>query len=344
MRRPPNSFRSYLAGLTLALVLPAQAAVTVETLRGSASVSRLGTESPLSPGDPIGERDVVSAQPGAALRLRFSAGDSVELGPDTVIAIERLPDASRPTENKTILSLDHGDLHVVRPGGDDLVLPFYLFLGDQRAALSEGDFYFERAPRLVEACAESGQLSLPPTEFLSLRVISGQNCYHNAGGDGPPRILQRDTAYFAQVRARIGLTNATAASASAPSFIAAPPASNPVRAASQAPLVTANGTVVASMAPVPIGSESAPTAEVPVSSAEWAVNLASFTQVEQANEEVQRLQAAGYTTAVEAKEVSGVMRYRVQLRGFKSADVARSAASEVAARFGYKDYFLIRMP
>lgn len=357
MRRPPNSFRPLVAGITLALALPAQAAVTVETVRGTASVSHLGAESPLNPGDPLNERDVISVAPGAALRLRFAAGDSVELGGDTVIAIERLPDATRPTENKTILSLDHGLMRVVRPGGDDLVLPFHLYLGDQRAALSEGDFYFERAPRFVEACVDSGQLSLPPTEFLPLRVVSGQNCYHNAGGDGPPRILQRDQSYFGQARTHIGLANVAPVPAPvppAPGSTPAAPGSAIARSVSPPPAVSANGALVASAEQVPPGNESnaaavaepspAQPAEPSAATLDWTVNLASFSQVEQANEEVQRLQAAGYPAAVESKEVGGVMHYRVQLRNFVSADAARSTANEVASRFGYKDYFLIRTP
>jgi hypothetical protein len=358
MRQTLNSFRPYLAGITLALVFPAQAAVTVETVHGAATVSRLGAESALNPGDPVGERDVVSVASGGALRLRFVAGDSVELGGDTVIAIERLPDVARPTENKTILSLDHGLLRVIRPGGDDLVLPFHLFLGDQRAALSEGDFYFERAPRLVEACVDSGQLSLPPTEFLPMRVVSGQNCYHNAGGDGPPRILQRDQSYFSQARLHLGLTAAAPVVASAPptaSSIPPAPGSTIARGGVQPPAVSASGAMVASVEPVPINNESnsspasetavpAPAAEPAPATTDWTVNLASFSQIEQANEEVQRLQAAGYPAAVESKEVAGVMHYRVQLRSFVTADAARSAANEVASRFGYKDYFLIRTP
>lgn len=354
MRRPPNSFRTIISGITLALVFPAQAAVTVDTLHGTASVSHLGAETPLNPGDSLGERDVISVASGSALRLHFAAGDSIELGGDTVIAIERLPDATRPTENKTILSLDHGLLRVVRQGGDDLVLPFHLFLGDQRAALSEGDFYFERAPRFVEACVDSGQLSLPPTEFLSLRVVSGQNCYHNAGGDGPPRVLQRDQSYFTQARLHIGLASAPVTASAPPASSSAPPApgSTIARGVSQTPTIVASSAMVASTEAMPINNEPAatpvsePAVPAPVAAepapTDWTVNLASFSQIEQANEEVQRLQAAGYPAAVEAKEVAGVLHYRVQLRSFVTADAARSSANEVASRFGYKDYFLIR--
>lgn len=361
MRRPPNSFSPFLAGITLALVVPAQAAVTVDIVHGAATVSRLGSESSLNPGDALGERDVVSVPVGSALKLRFGSSDSVELGGDTVIAIERLPDASRPTEGKTILSLDHGVVRVIRPGGDDLVLPFHLFLGDQRAALSEGDFYFEREPRLVQACAESGQLSLPPTEFLPLRVVSGQNCYHNAGGEGPPRVLQHDESFFTQARARIGLLNVPASAMTTvpsvnPATVAVPvSASTPVHAPASVAASGFGGAVLANTEPVPVASASsvpavteAVPAALPVEAApgptEWTVNLASFSQLEQANDEVQRLQAGGFPAAVESKEVGGVMHYRVQLRGFESADAARSQANEVAARFGYKDYFLIKTP
>jgi cell division septation protein DedD len=77
---------------------------------------------------------------------------------------------------------------------------------------------------------------------------------------------------------------------------------------------------------------------------EWVINLASFTTVEQVQGEVQKLQGAGYPAVSEPREVGGIMRYRLQLHGYPTVEAARAVADEVAAKFGYRDYYLFKTP
>lgn len=76
----------------------------------------------------------------------------------------------------------------------------------------------------------------------------------------------------------------------------------------------------------------------------WVVNVASYPEQDSASRQVQQMQTAGYTASVQPAEIKGRTWYRVQLRGFATADAARAKATEVQDRLGYHNLWVVQQP
>jgi hypothetical protein len=90
----------------------------------------------------------------------------------------------------------------------------------------------------------------------------------------------------------------------------------------------------------------APPPAVPASPGEagWTVNVASYADNDAATRQLQQLRAAGYGASVQPVEIKGRTWYRVQLRGFATADAARAKAGELQTKLGYANLWVIRQP
>lgn len=154
-----------------------------------------------------------------------------------------------------------------------------------------------------------------------------------AGGE--PRKRVADAAPPAAVPApRRSTTPAAVASAAASpetGSVATPPAPAP------APVPAAKPAVVAAPAPAapaaPAGGELG-----------WVVNVASYPESEAAARQVQQLKTAGFTASVLPVQVKGQAWYRVQVRGFASAEAARAKATELQDKLGFRNLWVVRQP
>ncbi len=337
----------------------AQAAgvLTVDNVSGQASVDRLGAHTELKAGDALSERDVVHVADGGSLALNFSGHGFLELGSGAELGVEKLPFASYADDLKTIFSLSRGYVRVVwklppMSGGD---WPLYVYFGSQHAALIPGEYFFDSRPGAARACVAAGRLSVLPNAGTELQKLRPSACYRFVAGLQPER-APRDQAAWIAVRHTFDIDAPTspeamlAANDSGTDGLATegepivaprapprmPPTARPAAAATANPVP---GSAPAAVAPPPA---SAPPPAGPPGNGEWGVNIASYPLADAAQKQAQQLRTAGFAAAVQQAQVKGQIWYRVQLKGYASADAARAASAELQARFGYQGLWVNR--
>lgn len=339
-----------------AVAAGAQAAgvLTVDSLAGQASVDRLGNRIPLKPGDGLSERDVVHVGDGGNLSLNFSGHGFIELGPGAELGVEKLPFASYADELKTIFSLTRGYLRVVWKLPPQAVdWPLYVYFGAQHAALVPGEYFFDSRPGAARACVVAGHLAVLPNAGTQLQKLHPSACYRFVAGLPPERAVRDPSAWIA-VRHGYNIDAPTspeamlAASDSGDDEPAAPAAPPPQAKPlprptilALSPAAPAQPASAATPAPPP-AAPAAPAAPQPVPDGQWGVNIASYPAPEVAQKHAQQLRAAGYLAAVQQAQVKGQSWFRVQVRGYASADAARAVAAELQARFAYQGLWVTR--
>jgi len=332
----------------------AQAAgvLTVDNVSGQASVDRLGTRSELKPGDVLSERDVIHVADGGTVALDFSGHGFIELGAGAEVGVEKLPFASYADDLKTIFSLSRGYLRVVWKlpplAGSDW--PLYVYFGSQHAALIPGEYFFDSRPGAARACVVAGRLSVLPNAGTQLQKLRPSACYRFVAGLAPERAA-RDPAAWIAVRRSFDIDAPTSPEA----MLAAndsggegvttegepmPPPPPPKPATR--PAVPAPAPPLPPSAATPAAAPAAAAAAPPPGNGEWGVNVASYPAGDAAQRQAQQLQAAGFAAAVQQAQVKGQTWYRVQLRGYASAEAARAAAAELQARFAYQGLWVTR--
>ncbi len=85
-----------------------------------------------------------------------------------------------------------------------------------------------------------------------------------------------------------------------------------------------------------------PVEDTPVLRSGWAVQLASYTTVQEAEEHLQRLEVQGVEGYRLAAVVQGVTRYRVRVGGYRSVEAARAGKAELADLFGVVDAIVVK--
>jgi cell division septation protein DedD len=339
--------------------------LSVENAYGPAAVERLGTRITLKSGDKLAERDLVSVGAGGGLSLTFASHGFVELGPNSEIAIEKLPFASYADDLQTIFSLTRGYLRVVweRPSQSGR-WPLFVYFGGEHAALNPGEYFFDQQSGVARACVAAGRLSVLLKDGGELQDLRPSACYRFLAGL-PPERAARDSSGWIAVRRGFNIDAPTspeamlaandaggdapapepAAAAQTPSASVAavaptpaPPVKPVARAvppAPSAPPSTAAASIPAAAAPAPVQAL-APPSPPPGGSGAWGVNIASYPAQADAEQHARQLQAAGYAATVQQALVRSQTWFRVQLRGYASADAARAAAAELEARFSYR--------
>ena len=355
-----RAFLQFAAPLLATAVFAAQAGdvLTVDSVTGTASVDRLGTPSALKPGDRLSERDVVHVGPDGTLALNFAGHGFIEAGPGTEIGIEKLPFASYADDLQTIFSLTHGYLRVVwklPPQGGGW--PLFVYFGNQHAALIPGEYFFDSQSGAARACVAAGHLSVLPNGGSELQKLSPSACYRFVAGLPPERVAHEPSAWIAvrhgfdidaptSPEALLAANDAGNDDPGSEPAPAPPPPSRPQPAAPKAaPPAPPGARTAAAAAPAPLapkaaataaGALPAPTALPPGGSGEWDVNVASYPSADDADKHAQQLHAAGYAASVQQAQVKGQSWFRVQLRGYPSADAARAVIAELQARFAYQ--------
>ena len=335
--------------------------LTVDNVSGTVGVDRLGAASELKRGDQLSERDVVHVGASGSLTLDFAGHGFIEAGPGAEIGIEKLPFATYADDLKTIFSVTHGYFRVVwklPPQGGDW--PLFVYFGSQHAALIPGEYFFDSQSGVARACVAAGRLSVLPNAGSELQKLRPSACYRFVAGLPPERVPHEASAWIA-VRHSFDIdaptspeamlaANDTVGDEPGPDLpgvtVATPEVSTP-RMPSPPP-AAAKPATPAALAPKPLpAAVSPPPAAVaapavpapslpPGGSGEWGVNVASYPSTVDADKHAQQLRAAGYAATVQQAQVKGQNWYRVQLRGYPSADAARAVAGELQARFAYQ--------
>lgn len=333
--------------------------LSVESAYGPTTVERLGTRVALNSGDRLAERDLVSVGGGGGLSLKFAGHGFVELGPNSEIAIEKLPFASYADDLQTIFSLTRGYLRVVweRPSQSGR-WPLFVYFGGEHAALSPGEFFFDQQSGVARACVAAGRLSVLLRDGGELQDLRPSACYRFLAGL-PPERAARDSSSWIAVRRGFNIDAPTSPEA----MLAANDAGGDEPAPEPAATAEARGVPVAAVAPAltpptkPVAPAALPAPDVappiatasipapapapppslpPGGSGAWGVNIASYPAQADAEQHARQLQAAGYAATVQQAQVRSQTWFRVQLRGYASADAARAAAGELEARFSYR--------
>jgi len=350
----------------LALALLCQPArsddvLTVEAVSGHASVERVGQRSDLKPGDALTERDLVRTHADSRMSLRFPHNGFAELGPDTVLAVEKLPFASFATDLKSIFTLSQGYLRLVwkRPA-ESTPWPVYVFFGGQRAAITSGEFFFDARPGSARVCVAAGQINAVAVGGANSENLKGPACYRLAAGREPDN-APTDPERWIAVRRNFSLDAPSSAEAELAATETAPTDSSP---SAPAPDTTASSpsasrpptqTSPSAPAPAPVrnsasvaGATAAPPASAPSTAAlapgDWVINVASYPDPGTAAAQVEQLRAAGYAFSVRPATVKGRTWYRVQMTSFPSQEAARAKADEIQVRLGFKSLWIIRAP
>ncbi len=354
--RFPLQFAALLLGVA-ATAARAGDVLVVDSVSGQASLDRLGTQTGLKAGDQLSERDVIHVAAGGSLTLDFSGHGFIELGPSTEVGIEKMPFASYADDLKTIFSLTHGYLRVVwklppLAGG----WPLFVYFGSQHAALIPGEYFFDNQSGVARACVAAGRLSVLPNAGTELQKLRPSACYRFVAGLPPERVPHEASAWIAVRRSfDIDAPTSPEAMLAANDAGSDDPGTDPLLAQAPPPvtravpskplpsvLVQAKPAAAALSVPIPpagAASPSLPATAVslpPGASGEWGVNVASYPTVEDANQHAQQLRAAGYAASVQQALVKEHTWFRVQLRGYPTADAARAVAGELQAHFAYQ--------
>jgi hypothetical protein len=336
-----KSSRVTAAALALFAVAAHADGYVADSVLGNVILEQLGDRTWLHGGEAFAERDVIRVGAGGGLRLAFDRFGVVDLGPETEIAIEKLPSSGSSADAKTIITLAHGLLRVEWHRSAEAAVPLYVFFGSQRANISGGEYFFANDNNGREACAASGEATVMPSLSSSVLALSPSYCFITEGS-AKPRLERPDAAFWVSARGRITVaaprTEPAVADRPSPAS-AGEEGSNNVEAPLADPPPSASIRPVHGRAPSPVPATGVESAE-----AAWTLNLGSYTDMEAARNAAHKLTAAGYAPVVIGVQVDGRPWYRVQLRGFSTAAEARAKAEDLSNSLGFKGAWLVQQP
>jgi len=340
-------FRLIRCGLLFALLLSARVhaapVLVVDTIVGEASAERLGDKRRLKPGDVIREREVLqTVGRDSRLSLLFASEGLLELGPDAMLAIEKLPISADAVDRRSLVSLRSGYLRVLWTPTTATVSaqaakwPFHLFFGGQRSTLVPGEYFFERGTGQLRSCVATGQLTVTAIAGDGVETLRAGACYDLQIADAAKR-EPRTAANWEAVRREFTTT---------PTGKLPPPASTPAAPllAEAAPAAPNAVAAVTKAAPV-TGSASARIATAPTGKpAGWTLLLGSYGDPVNAAQVADKLRAGGYEPFTRVKEVDGKTWHSVQVRGYPSREVADEKAADVSERLRIRPVKVVLLP
>ena len=348
-----------IAVVALALLAPSVAlsqVLSVESIRGSAELQFADEATqPLSSGQYLYTGNRIKSPSNGHVRLAFARYGFIDIGPDSELVVERIPHASFATDLRSVFRLRRGYMRVVwKHPQISTFWPIFVYVGNQRASLTSGEFFVENRNGRHLACVAAGQLALTDSTTEAPQTLHPQACYRLYQGMPSQRVL-RDQDDWVAIRERFDIGDLPGAELAA----AEPPPARPAprRAEAAAPSAAAAVTSTAadefitdqartsSPAVAPAASGSKPS-EAPAAAAApggpWAVAIASFRSVRPATDLAAKLQAAGFPARVVPVTVKGNPWSRVILAGFDSAGAAKAAGGEVEAEMGLKGAWVLR--
>lgn len=365
----PLSRLLLLAALLWSGTVGAAEMLAVEALSGKAIIERDGEKSALKVGDVLAERDRLALAEGTTLALRLGRHGRMELGGGAQLVAEKLPFASYAADLRSVLNLQNGYLRVVwKHPGTSANWPLYVALGDYRASLASGEYFFENARAVQSICNAEGQVGLSSSGSVETRTLEPDACYRL--DHGPLQPIARQPEDWVPVRLSYSLGNIADPREAATTVAVAPEIPLPQQPQPRAPRTIIRTAPVEDSSPLatPRSIEPPPVIAVPppapveppvvrppplepaavaapvAASGTWILNVVSFPEQAKAEQQQRRLRDNGYAAVITSAEVKRATWYRVQLPGMASVEQARAVASELETRLGYKGAWVIRVP
>lgn len=346
-----------LSLLPLAAVANAaeDAILRIEQSSAAAGVQRDGKRLTLVNGDTLQEQDLIVTDAGGRMSLRLGRHGFIEVGADAEVGIERLPFATYAGDLKSIFSVSKGYLRVVWKRSEiNSQWPLFIYMAGHRVSLIGGEYFFQNAGAEQSACVAAGQLSLQVAGREGAQLIQAPACVQ-LRADQAPAVSARNPDDWLAVRRSFNI-EATAASLRASELAAASklPTTSVNSAATPQPPLRAALPAVTTTAPIVLGQASAPPPAAAPSSApiarstvagSWALNVASYDELADAEREALRLREAGFASAVAQSQpvlVKGKSWYRVQVTGLASEAEAASTAEALSSKLGLKNAWVIK--
>lgn len=348
-----------LSLLPLAAVANAaeDAILRIEQSSTAAGVQRDGKRLALVNGDTLQEQDLIVTDAGGRMSLRLGRHGFIEVGAEAEVGIERLPFATYAGDLKSIFSVSKGYLRVVWKRSEiNSQWPLFIYMAGHRVSLIGGEYFFQNAGAEQSACVAAGQLSLQVAGREGAQLIQAPACVR-LRVDQAPAVSARNPDDWLAVRRSFNI-EATAASLRASELAAASklPSTSVNSAAPQPPLRAALPSVTTT-APIVLGQVPAPPPAVaaaapsnasttrPAVAGSWALNVASYDELADAEREALRLREAGFAGAAAQSQpvlVKGKSWYRVQVTGLASEAEAASTAEALSSKLGLKNAWAVK--
>lgn len=359
-------FRLVLSLLTAASLLAGTAQAAQESLlildqsSGVAAVQRNGKRLALNPEDAVQEQDRIVTDRTGRMKLNLARHGFIEVGANSEVGIERLPFATFARDLKSIFSVSKGYFRVVWKHPQlSTHWPLFVTLAGHRIGLTSGEYFFSNTGSEQRACVAAGQMDVQTagSTEAETETIKPPACVRFVANT-TPQLIARNPDDWIAVRRGYDIDATTTSMLAA---VVAAPARPPSPAPARAPIIAAASSTAAPAAPViarapvasaPKASPKAAAASQPklpiaavVSTAtggDWALNIASYTEVAAAEQEVARLRGAGYEASSQSALVNGRNWYRVQLRGFADQAAARAAALKLKTELGLQNIWVLK--
>ena len=318
--------------------------------------------------------DRLLTSPDAQLRLGFARYGFVDVGPDSDVRVERIPHAAFATDLRSVFRLDAGYVRLVwKHPQISTSWPIFVYVDSQRASVTSGEYFFEhRAGRQI-ACVAAGQMAVTHGDDVVPMTLHPQACYRLYAGLQPQRIL-RESGDWVAIRGKFGIgdlpllaeggagqqPSAPAAVAAQPPVPIVPPVAarsarvgppgGEIRPAPRATpaqeLPQPAASKPAAPPPKPVPARPAPVSEpveaVAAGNGPWALSIASFRELEAAQQLMQRMARAGFAAERVPVTVKGKPWHRVMMLGFDSVAEAKAAAAEIEAKLQLSGAWVLR--
>jgi len=329
----------FAAGCAWAVEVPA---LQVDRVQGPVQVQRLGQHLGLHAGDVVVARDVVELGKGARLTLSLANRGLFQLAGAGEFSVEQLSSATAAGANAgpdpipvpVIVSFGRGDMHLLWhpdiPGATSVkqAQPLYVYFAQRRVALQPGEYFFRQQQAGTQICVAEGQAETMTIASGQRQLVAAHDCEIHEGQT--TRILARNAEVWPQMRQRFAFADGLSGD------IAGKPA------AAQMDSKLAGASQLAAV-PAPASSAVSPASSVAPASngnhdagSEWAINVASYSTADKAQQQQQQLQASGYPAVVVTAKVDGRTWYRVQVSGFPTPAAAHATAVALKTKLGYQ--------
>lgn len=361
MNRRPSCRLPYCALLSLALLAAGQVfaatpdpVMQADHVQGQVKLQRLGRQLLLHPGDAVQARDIVDLPKGAHLSLQVRGGGTLELAGPSRFSVEQLADPEKVAgkadaamgQTPDIFNLEHGQLHLqwtpasAQDASATLTksTPLYVYFAHRRVQLQPGEYFLDERGRDAEICVASGRAETMTIAAGARNRLGTDQCEVQRGDAG--QVIARSASAWAGLREQFAFNGDAADNAGTrqaslridPRLSRAAPTPAPVVRQTAAPVAP------------PSQHDDRRAANDDGKDAAWAVNVASYSDADSAEQQKQQLQASGYTAVVVPAEVGGKTFYRVQVSGFPSPDAAHAQAVALQSDLGYSQLWVTRQP
>lgn len=321
-----------LVSLPLYAQTSKQPMMQVEAIQGTVRVARTdGSDNPTRAGSALAAGDAVSTGVQSRADLQLSRYGQIELGAEAAVHLLRLPFSGYDSDLSTDLRLQHGYLRVVwkRPGPQ--LWPLTIALGEQRASLAPGEYFFDTHAG-EQLCIAGGEVMLTLDD--GQQMLHGPACYRIDAGRMPQRSERTAAEFIAMRESRHILAAQPSAPATATAIAAEPPAAV---AMTDAPVDAATESAAS-----PPAEPAATVQEAPRAQSGWTLNVTSVTELATAQRDVARLMDAGYAPSIQTAQVNNRQWYRVQISGFATVAAAKAAGAQIEQRLGYTGTWTIK--